>query len=234
MIKIFIWGINLEPKKHSYETKEFKQLVDKFSPKKKSPYAVELVDFGPEQADLAVIDKSKVVDFILGDLEKIEQRLSRTEDKNEKESLLEAQKSLEAEKLLFGCALEEEKLIFLNNLQLATLKPVLVKEGFAPNSEALEGLIEEALAALGKILFFTASEKEVKVWDLEKGKTVWEAAGKIHSDLKRGFIRAEIVNGKHLDAFFNMAEAKSKGLIETVGKDYIVESGDIIQIKFNV
>ena len=61
-----------------------------------------------------------------------------------------------------------------------------------------------------------------------------EAAGKIHSDLKRGFIKAEVTNCRDLDSFFNMAEARSRGFVKIVGKDYIVQKGDIIEIRFNV
>jgi len=61
-----------------------------------------------------------------------------------------------------------------------------------------------------------------------------EAAGKIHSDLKRGFIKAEVVNCRDLDNFFNWAEAKSKGFVKIVGKDYIMQENDIIEIRFNV
>ncbi len=233
-MKAFNLGLDLEPKKYSYQNEDFKKLVDKFSAKKKSPYIFEVVDAGIESVDLVLIDKGKVVDFIIGDLEKIEQRLANAKDLKERKILEEAQRLLESEKLLFYCDLEEEALGFLKNLQLASLKPSVLRSDFNNSQEDLHQLIKEGLEAAGVILFFTASEKEVKAWGLKKGKSVLEAAEKIHSDLKRGFIRAEVVNYNCLDDFFNMAEAKSKGLVKTVDRDYIVESGDIVYIKFSV
>lgn len=233
-MKIFNFGLDIEPKKYSYEDSAFKKLIEKFAPKKKNPYTLEIIASGWEAADLIVTDKSKVVDLCLDDLGRIEQRQSRTEDNQEKQALAEAQAYLEAEKLLFYCTIKEEYLSFLKKLQLVSLKPVLVKKDFQALPHKVIELIGEALTASERILFYTASEKEVKAWDLKKGKSVLEAAGKIHSDLRRGFIRAEVVNIKNLNDFYNIAEAKSKGLVKTVDRDYIVESGDIVYIKFSV
>ncbi|MCF7870383.1 MAG: DUF933 domain-containing protein, partial [Candidatus Omnitrophica bacterium] len=123
---------------------------------------------------------------------------------------------------------------FLKNIQLVSLKPIVIKDNFQGEEQQIQALIKEVLDAAGRILFFTASNKEVKAWDLKEGKTILEAAGRIHSDLMRGFIRAEVVNCKNLEDFYNMAEAKSKGLVQTVGKDYVVQAGDIIYVKFSV
>ncbi|MFO8052920.1 MAG: DUF933 domain-containing protein [Candidatus Omnitrophota bacterium] len=233
-MKIFNFGLNLESKKYNYQNKDFKKLVDKFSPDKKNPYSVEFIETDLEKSDAVVINKTKLLDFVLIDLEKIEQRLNRTQDQKEKEILKQAQGYLEAEKVLSNCDLGEESSAFLKNLQLVSLKPIVVKDSFQGEDQQIQGLIEEVLEAAGRILFFTASDKEVKAWNLKQGKTVLEAAGRIHSDLMRGFIRAEVVNCKNLDDFYNMAEARSKGLVQTVGKDYVVQAGDIIYIKFSV
>ncbi|MCF7874141.1 MAG: DUF933 domain-containing protein [Candidatus Omnitrophica bacterium] len=233
-MKIFNFGFEFTAKKYSYQSDEFKRLIDKFSPAKKNPYTVEFINEDLDKSDAVVIKKSKLLDFVLIDLEKIEQRLDRAQDSKEKEILEQAQKQLESEKVLSNCNLEEEKIAFLKNLQLVSLKPTVIKDSLQDQDQQIQDLIQEVMDAAGRILFFTASEKEVKAWDLKKGKTILEAAGRIHSDLMRGFIRAEVVNCKNLDDFYNMAEAKSKGLVQTVGKDYIVEPGDIIYIKFSV
>lgn len=233
-MEIFNFGLDLVPKKYNYESNQYIKLLDKFSPKKKNPYTVEFVNEDLEKSDAIVIAKDKLLDFVLIDLEKIEQRLARTEVEEEKEILKQVQGYLEEEKLLVDWGLEQEKINFLKNLQLVSLKPIVIKEDFKDQDQQLRDLIGEAMEAANKILFFTASEKEVKAWDLRKGKTILEAAGRIHSDLMRGFIRAEVVNCKDLDSFYNMAEAKSKGLVETVGKDYQVIDGDIIYIKFSI
>ncbi len=231
-MKIFNFGLDLISKKYNYESNQYQKLVDKFSPKKKSPYVVEFIDQDLEKADAIVVAKEKLLDFVLIDLEKIEQRMMRTEDGKEKEILAEVQNYLEEEKVLSRCNLAKEKFDFLKNLQLISLKPIVVKEDF--QDQQLQKLIGEVVEAANKILFFTASEKEVKAWDLKKESTILEAAGRIHSDLMRGFIRAEVVNCKNLDDFYNMAEAKNKGLVQIVGKDYQVLDGDIIYIKFSV
>jgi ribosome-binding ATPase YchF (GTP1/OBG family) len=233
-MKIFNFGFNFTPKKCNYESSEFKQLVDKFSPSKRNPYIVEFIDTDLEKSDAVVINKDKLLDFVLIDLEKIEQRLSRTQDQKEKEILEEAQKYLESEKVLSRCDLETEKLDFLKNIQLVSLKPIVIKDDFQGEDQQVQTVIKEVMDAAGRILFFTASNKEVKAWDLKEGKTILEAAGRIHSDLMRGFIRAEVVNCKNLEDFYNMAEAKSKGLVQTVGKDYVIQAGDIIYVKFSV
>lgn len=233
-MKVSNFGLSLEPKKYSYESPEFKKLVDKFSPKKRNPYGIEVIDGSAEAADLVVINKEKVLDFIIGDLEKLEQRLLRAESQLEKEALQQAQNYLESGKILSQCSCRQEVYSFWKNLQLNSLKPVLIRENSEFSSQELNDFFSQALEAAARILFYTASEKEVKAWGLKKGKTVLEAAGKIHSDLMRGFIRAEIVNCRVLDDFFNLAEAKSKGLVETTGKDYLVKAGDIVFIKFSV
>jgi ribosome-binding ATPase len=233
-MKIFNFGLDLMPKKYTYENNQYKKLVDKFSPKKKNPYIVEFTGEDLEKSDAIVIAQDKLLDFVLVDLEKIEQRLEKTESEKEKKILEQAQSYLEKEKILANCGLEPEKISFLKNLQLVSLKPIVVKEDFKDQDQQLQDLIGEVMEAANRILFFTASEKEVKAWDLRKGSTILEAAGRIHSDLMRGFIRAEVVNCKKLEDFYNMAEAKSKGLVQTVGKDYVVQFGDIIYVKFSV
>ncbi len=130
------------------------------------------------------------------------------------------------------CDLEftEEEAIVLKPLQLVTYKPSIGKN----NVEDINNLIREVLKKTEIILFFTAGKKEVHAWSLDKGLNVLEAAGKIHSDLKRGFIRAEVVNCRDLDNFFNLAEAKAKGFVKTYARDYITEENDILDIKFSV
>ncbi|MFH1478655.1 MAG: DUF933 domain-containing protein [Candidatus Omnitrophota bacterium] len=84
------------------------------------------------------------------------------------------------------------------------------------------------------VTFFTAGEKEVRGWHLRKGLPIIEAAGKIHSDIKRGFIRAEVISFDDFVAHGSMHAAKEKGVLRLEGKEYIVKDGDIIDIRFNV
>lgn len=87
---------------------------------------------------------------------------------------------------------------------------------------------------LGLISFFTVGEDEVKAWTVKKGTVAKKAAGKIHSDIERGFIRAEVVSYKDLEELGSMAKVREKGLFRLEGKDYQVQDGDIINFRFNV
>ncbi|GMV85956.1 MAG: ribosome-binding ATPase YchF [Dehalococcoidia bacterium] len=98
----------------------------------------------------------------------------------------------------------------------------------------MAGAIRMSYALLGLISFLTAGPDECRAWTVEAGSTAPEAAGKIHSDLKRGFIRAEVIRFTDLVAAGSEAEAKKRGLLRTEGKQYVVQDGDILNILFNV
>jgi hypothetical protein len=87
---------------------------------------------------------------------------------------------------------------------------------------------------LGIQSFFTYGEDEVRAWPIRKGATAVEAAGIIHTDLARGFIRAEVVAYRDFEQFGSINEAKSKGKVRLEGRDYIVKNGDMMVIRFNV
>ena len=82
--------------------------------------------------------------------------------------------------------------------------------------------------------FLTAGEPEVRAWTIKKGTKAPQAAGKIHSDIERGFIRAEIVSYEDLIKEGSMVAAKEKGLVRSEGKEYIMQDGDIVLFRFNV
>lgn len=98
----------------------------------------------------------------------------------------------------------------------------------------LDMLIKASYHLLGYISFLTAGPKEVRAWTIVKGTKAPQAAGKIHSDMERGFIRAEVISFEDLMACGSMTAAKEKGLIRSEGKDYIFKDGDIVVIRFNV
>ena len=95
-------------------------------------------------------------------------------------------------------------------------------------------LIQESYSLLGLISFLTAGPKESRAWTIRKGAKAPEAAGKIHSDIERGFIRAETVAYKDLETYGSMAAAKDKGLVRSEGKEYTVSDGDVILFRSNV
>ena len=98
----------------------------------------------------------------------------------------------------------------------------------------LDRLIKASYSLLGYISFLTAGPKEVRAWTIVKGTRAPQAAGKIHSDFERGFIRAEIVAYEDLIAAGSMAAAKEKGLVRSEGKDYVMKDGDVTLFRFNV
>jgi len=98
----------------------------------------------------------------------------------------------------------------------------------------LTRLIRISYELLGLISFFTAGKEEVRAWTLQKGAKAPQAAGVIHSDLERGFIRAEVVHYEDLIKWGSMAAVRNRGLLRLEGKDYVVQDGDVILIRFNI
>ena len=115
---------------------------------------------------------------------------------------------------------EEEKAMFLEELGLS--------------ESGLEKLIKASYSLLGLISYLTSGEDETRAWTIQKGTKAPQAAGKIHSDFERGFIRAEVVNYQDLLECKSLAAAKEKGLVGLEGKDYVVQDGDVILFRFNV
>ena len=115
---------------------------------------------------------------------------------------------------------DDEKKMFLEDLGLT--------------ESGLEKLIKASYRLLGLISYLTAGETETRAWTIKVGTKAPQAAGKIHSDFERGFIRAEVVNYKDLLECGSLSAAKEKGLVGLEGKDYVVKDGDVILFRFNV
>jgi ribosome-binding ATPase YchF (GTP1/OBG family) len=105
---------------------------------------------------------------------------------------------------------------------------------FGIQDSGLSQLLQACLDLLGRVIFFTVSEPEVKAWPLARGSTALEAAGTIHSDMARGFIRAEVIAWDRLVELGGLAEARAAGKLRLEGKDYQVEDGEVIYVRFNV
>ena len=115
---------------------------------------------------------------------------------------------------------DDEKAMFLEELGL--------------KESGLEKLIRASYKLLGLISFLTSGEDETRAWTIKNGTKAPQAAGKIHTDFERGFIRAEVVAYQDLMACGSMVAAKEKGLVRLEGKEYVVKDGDIIVFRFNV
>lgn len=143
-------------------------------------------------------------------------------------ALLEHAKS-EGSELLVICAQIEAELAELSgDDKQAFLDDLGIKES------GLDSLIKASYKLLGYISFLTAGPKEVRAWTIVNGTKAPQAAGKIHTDMERGFIRAEVISFDDLMKCGSMTAAKEKGLIRSEGKDYIFRDGDIVVIRFNV
>ena len=98
----------------------------------------------------------------------------------------------------------------------------------------MQRLITATYEVQGLMSFLTAGEKEVRAWTIPQGTRAQTAAGTIHSDIERGFIRAEIVSYDELMSAGSYATAREKGLLRLEGKDYIMQEGDVVHFRFNV
>ena len=107
-------------------------------------------------------------------------------------------------------------------------------ESLGITESGLDKLIKASYDLLGLMSFLTAGEKETRAWTIKKGTKAPQAAGKIHSDFERGFIRAEVINYQDLLDCGSLAAAREKGLVRSEGKDYVVQDGDTILFRFNV
>ena len=98
----------------------------------------------------------------------------------------------------------------------------------------LARVIKEGYSLLGLISFLTAGKDECRAWTIKKGTKAPQAAGKIHTDFERGFIRAEVIAFTDLEACGTMTAAREKGLIRSEGKEYVMQDGDVVLFRFNV
>lgn len=107
-------------------------------------------------------------------------------------------------------------------------------EALGLEESGLDKVIKASYDLLGLMSFLTAGEPEVRAWTIKKGTKAPDAAGKIHTDIQRGFIRAEVVSYDDLIREGSMVAAKEKGLVRSEGKEYIMQDGDIVLFRFNV
>ena len=229
-MKIGFLGESFSEGKVKYIDGRLIKLTEKFEPKKVTPFFVEFIKEDFSSTFASVLPKEKMFDFLFQDIEKIDSRLSKSESLEEKSLLKKCLSALEKETPLCNVDFTEEERALMRALAPVSFKPVLaVSEG-----EEINSVISKILEMSGVIFFYTAGKKEVRSWSVKKGLDIVSCAGKIHSDLARGFIKADIINFDKFIGLHNMNEARAKGLVSSVGREYIIQDGDIIEIKFNV
>jgi ribosome-binding ATPase YchF (GTP1/OBG family) len=118
--------------------------------------------------------------------------------------------------------------------ELADLSPEEARAFRGDDRSALDEVVKRLFEALDLLSFFTAAEQETRAWTLRHGQTALEAAGAVHSDIARGFIRCEVMRWDDLVAAGSRAEVQKRGLMRLEGKTYLVEDGDVLNIRFNV
>lgn len=157
-----------------------------------------------------------------------EEQLSNVENDENVKKVTEYAKKERAITIPLCVKIEEE----LASLEDTDKKEML--EALGIKESGLDTVVKKSYDLLGLMSFLTAGEPEVRAWTIKKGTKAPVAAGKIHSDIQRGFIRAEVVSYDDLIKVGSMLSAKEKGLIRSEGKDYIMQDGDIVLFRFNV
>ena len=107
-------------------------------------------------------------------------------------------------------------------------------EALGLEESGLDVVIKASYDLLGLMSYLTAGKKETRAWTINKGTKAPQAAGKIHTDFERGFIKAEIVSYDDLVKFGSISKVKEQGLVRMEGKEYVMQDGDIVDFKFNV
>ncbi len=191
----------------------------------KSARTVEISDEEKEYLKDLFLLTSKPIIYIANVSE--EQLADVNNDENVKK-VIEIAKQ-EKTKCIPLCAKIEEELSTLDD----TDKKEML-EALGLKESGLDRVVKESYDLLGLMSFLTAGEPEVRAWTIKKGTKAPEAAGKIHTDIQRGFIKAEIVSYEDLMREGSMVNAREKGLVRQEGKEYIMQDGDIVLFKFNV
>jgi ribosome-binding ATPase YchF (GTP1/OBG family) len=122
-------------------------------------------------------------------------------------------------------------------MEIASMSPEEAKEFLAEyhiEKSALDRVIASSYKILNLISFFTGGDDEVKAWTIIRGTRALEAAGEVHTDMQKGFIRAEVLAYNDLHEYGSVKDARGAGRVRLEGKEYIVQDGDIINFRFNV
>ena len=229
-MKIAFHNLPFAEGKIKYNDERLLALQEKFKPDKYSPFFAEFHQDDFVHADAIIIPEDDLLDLLILDMEKIEARRDRAPEAAEAALLEKCQAVLDAGNVLCDTEFSDGEKELLNVLAFLSYKPtVVVKE-----TPDVNDAITLALKKSKTMFFYTAGKKEVHAWPVPEGSDAVTCAGKIHSDLARGFIKADVVSFEDFMSVFNMSEAQKKGLVKLVDKDYVIPDGSIIEIRFNV
>lgn len=229
-MKIGFCGFEIPEGKTKYNDTILIELEKKFEPKKVSPFFAEFIEGNFAQCDGILISSDSLLDLLILDIEKLETRDQRSEEQAEKELVQKCLKNLEDEIPLCRVEFSDSEKEILNALAPLSLKPTVVLDEQPDVNDAIKLMLE----ATKTMFFYTAGKQEVHAWPMPEGSDAVTCAGKIHSDLARGFIKADVVTHSDLLSAHNLNDARSKGLVQLVDKTHIIKQGDVIEIRFNV
>jgi len=232
-MKINIFSIpEINPAKLSIKDSRLDE-VDKITKAKKKTYIqVELVgENAILESDAILVAKDAFTDLILRDLEFVETRLGRSEGEQEKALLEKIKNNLEKEEVVFKQTFTAPEKEILSGYGMLTNRPVVVAQ--IPEIQDLNNLLARAVKEGGFISFFTTGEKETRAWLIKQGVTAWEASGTIHSDIQKGFIRAEIISFSDFIQAGGESQAKQAGKLRLEQKDYVMQDADLTNFRFN-
>lgn len=230
-MKIAYSGMKLTEGKVRFEDPIVRSLADKFSPKKVTPYYFEFIGSDFESAEIIVVSRESVLDLLILDIEKMETRLERSEEEEERAVVAAALAALESEIPVCDMELDEAAAVHMRQIGPLSLKPVLIVDS---DSIDVQELIPFAMEKAGMMFFYTAGPQEVHAWLINAGLGAQECAGQIHTDLARGFVKAEIVSVEDMLQCHSMSDARKKGLTSLVDRDFVIPSDTVIEIRFNI
>ncbi|MDD4940917.1 MAG: DUF933 domain-containing protein [Candidatus Omnitrophica bacterium] len=183
------------------------------------------------ECDGIICPSDKKLDLVVADIEFVETRLSRNPPDAEKAVLTRFKDQLDKEGLVCDVALTAQERELVSGYSLLSMRPVYLAQ--AAELENKDAVLSNAYAHFGYISFFTAGDKDAHAWSLKKGATAWDAAGAIHSDIQKGFIRAEVVSFRDLVSDGSLSRAKSNNHVRLEMKEYAVQDGDYLVIRTN-
>src|SRR5258708_5909444 len=232
-MKIALFGISeIKLGKHNLKDPRLDQ-ADKLVEADKKTYAqVDLV--GDDQlldVDAILALAENKADLILKDLEFVETRLGRDPQPAERAALEKIKALLEAERFLSNSGLSPEDLQAVAAHNFFTSKPICVAT--SADVQNPDSLVLRAFQEGGYISFLTVGGKENRAWPIRKGITAWEAAGTIHTDLQKGFIRAEIISFDDFVQAGGETQAKRAGKLRLETKQYVMQDYDVTNFRFN-
>lgn len=232
-MKISVIGLPSIPLgKHNLKDPRLDEVDSLVKAKKKTYVQVEVAgEDSCMDADVLLVNKDSLTDLVLKDLEFVETRLSKGTEAAESAVLQKLKGALEKEEFISNAGLTDDERKVISGYGFYTNKPVVA----VPENETadLNPLLLRTVKEGGFISFFTAGEKETRAWLIKKGSSAWEASGSIHSDIQKGFIRAEIIPFADFIQCGGETQAKQAGKLTLQQKDYCMQDADLANFRFN-